>query len=132
MLKAVFLSFVLLFVTASALVETQAQTIQQLKLAVKNQKTVTKDKLTVKFVSVIEDSRCPTGANCIWAGNAKIQIKITNRKGVSKIFELNTNLEPQTVKFEGYEIKLGALIPHPKADTPTDTNSYTATFSLTK
>ncbi len=131
MMKAVFVSFVLLFVLGSAM-EAQSQTTQQLMLAVTKQKTVTKDKLTVKFVSVIEDSRCPIGVDCIWAGNAKVQIKVINRKGVSKTFELNTNLAPQTVKFEGYEIKLGALTPHPKADTPTDPNGYTATFSLTK
>ena len=112
--------------------QTEAQTTQQLKVAVTKQKAITKNKLTIKFVSVIEDSRCPIGVDCIWAGNAKIQIKVTNRKGVSKTFELNTNLQPQAVNFEGYEIKLGELTPHPKANTTTDSNSYTATFAVSK
>ncbi len=33
---------------------------------------------TIKFVKVLEDSRCPKDANCIWAGRAKILIEISS------------------------------------------------------
>jgi hypothetical protein len=131
MIKAIFLSFALMLVFGSVM-SVKAQTNQQIKLAVKKQKTVTKDKLTVKFVSVMEDSRCPIGVDCIWAGNAKIQIKVTSRKGISKTFELNTGIQPQTIQFEGYEIKLGELSPHPKANVPANPNGYTANFVVSK
>lgn len=32
--------------------------------------------LSVKFVNVAEDSRCPVGVECIWAGQAKIELEI--------------------------------------------------------
>ena len=113
-------------------IEAKAQTSTPVSLAVKAQKTVTRDKLTVKFLAVTEDSRCPEGVDCVWAGNAKVQIKVTGRRGASKIFELNTNLPPRAVKFEGYEIKLVKLAPYPQAGSKNDENAYTAEFSLTK
>ena len=34
------------------------------------------ERLKINFVSVVEDSRCPEGATCIWAGNAKIALTL--------------------------------------------------------
>ena len=129
-MKAIFLSFILLFVLGGV-IQTEAQTTQ-LNLGISKQKKVTKAKLTIKFVAVTEDSRCPIGVNCIWAGNAKVQIKVTNRKGKSQTFELNTNIEPQAVKFEGYEIKIADLTPHPQKDKPTAPNIYALNLTVTK
>ncbi len=112
--------------------QSNAQTNQQFKLLVNRQKTVTKDKVTVKFISVVEDSRCPESTNCVWAGNAKIRIKVSKSKGASKTFELNTNLKPQTVMFEGYEIKLVNLNPKPATNIRINRNGYTATFVVSK
>ena len=33
---------------------------------------------TIKFVKVLEDSRCPKDATCIWAGRAKILVEISS------------------------------------------------------
>ena len=107
-----------------------AEPNQQFKLQVNKQKVITKDKLKITFVSVLEDSRCPIGVDCIWAGNAKLQLKISQAKGASKTFELNTNLQPQVFTFEGYEIKLVDLTPTPKANIRINRNGYTATISV--
>jgi hypothetical protein len=130
-MKSVILSLILLFIFGS-MIEIQAQTTPPSTITVKHQKTVTKENLTIKFVSVVEDSRCPVGVNCIWAGNAKVQIKISNKKGISQTFELNTDLQPQIAAFDGFEIKLQNLTPHPKAETTTSPNSYTAVFAICK
>jgi hypothetical protein len=113
-------------------VSAQAQTNQEIKLLINKQKIVTKDKLTIKFVSLVEDSRCPTDTNCIWAGNAKIKIQVGRGKTAAKTFELNTNLEPQTVSFAGYEIKLVNLTPQPATNIRINRNGYTAVFSIKK
>ena len=39
---------------------------QNFVLRVGQEVLVAEQKLSVKFVSVPEDSRCPTGVNCIW------------------------------------------------------------------
>jgi hypothetical protein len=132
MINILFLSLILSLVCFNSVMAAETQITQQIELGVNKQKTVTADKLTIKFLSVIEDSRCPVGVDCIWSGNAKVQIKVTNRKGVSKTFELNTDLEPQAVNVEGYEIRLAGLRPHPRANIRIQPNRYTATFTLTK
>jgi hypothetical protein len=130
MMKAEFLSFILLFVFGSVM-PTGTQTAQRIKLGIKKQKAVT-DGMTMKFVAVIEDSRCPVGVDCVWEGNAKVQIKISNRKGNSQTFELSTHPEPQAVTFEGYEIRLGEVTPRPRAGVSIDPKSYAANFTVTK
>jgi len=130
-MKKIFLTLVLT-VLFSGFSHIAAQTNQQLKLRVNNQKTAANGKLTIKFVSLAEDSRCPEGVNCIHAGNAKIQIKVTKRGGAAKTFELNTNFEPNGILFEGYEIKLTNLEPVPKENIRINRNGYTATLIVSK
>ena len=129
-MRTLFLSLILTLVFGSVLTA-NAQTTQQVTVTVNKQKKASRSKLTIKFVSV-EDSRCPQGVDCVWAGNAKVTIKVTNRKGTSKTFELNTNLEPKAIKFDGYEIKLGNVTPYPRSDIRIDKNGYAATFSVKK
>lgn len=112
--------------------QTEAQTNQQFKLRVSNQKAVAAGKLTIKFVSVLEDSRCPKGVNCIHAGNAKIQIKVSKRGVSSKTFDLNTDLQPNSITFEGYEIKLVSLTPVPNGNARISDNAYTAGLTVSK
>lgn len=108
-----------------------AQTTQQVSLRLNKQAKASRSKLTIKFVAV-EDSRCPQGVDCIWAGNAKVTVKITSRRGESKIFDLNTNLDTKSVKFDGYEIKLGNVTPYPRSNVRINPSGYTASFTITK
>jgi len=85
-----------------------------------------------KFISVVEDSRCPTDTNFIRASNAKINIKISKGKSAAKTFELNTNLEPQIITFAGYEIKLTNLTPAPATNIRINRNGYAATLTVNK
>ena len=129
-MRTIFLGLILTFIFGG-FVSAKAQTNQEVKVLINKQKVITKDKLTVKFVSLTEDSRCPTDTNCIWAGNAKIQVKISKGKS-AQTFEMNTNLDPQTVEFAGYEIKLVNLDPKPASNIRINRNGYTATFSVSK
>lgn len=112
--------------------QTAAQTSEQLTLRINNQKKFAGGKLTVKFVSLAEDSRCPIGVNCIHAGNAKIQIKVAKRGGAAKTFDLNTDMQPAVVSFEGYDIKLTNLVPVPRENVRINRNGYTATLAISK
>jgi hypothetical protein len=48
-------------------------------------------------VEVIEDSRCPANANCIWAGTVKIKAMLESGSGkASQIFELNKPITTET------------------------------------
>jgi hypothetical protein len=45
--------------------------------------------LHVYFASVIDDSRCPMNARCVWEGNAKIAVQLGDLSAPT--FELNTS-----------------------------------------
>jgi hypothetical protein len=110
-----------------------AQPNQKITVQINQQKTLAKNKLTIKFVSLLEDSRCPTDTKCIQAGNARIQIEIKKANGAAKSFELNTDAKkPQSVSFAGYMIKLLDLNPHPATNIRINRLGFTATFAITK
>lgn len=110
----------------------EARSNQEIKVQVNKQKSINKNDLTVKFVSVLEDSRCAEGTNCVWAGNAKIKLKLKKKNGAWKTFELNTNIEEKELKFGGYTIKISELTPTPAVNVRINPNGYVATFSVSK
>ncbi|MFT3743658.1 MAG: hypothetical protein QM785_05110 [Pyrinomonadaceae bacterium] len=76
-------------------------------------KTSDHGKVSVKFVSIVEDSRCPMNARCVWAGNAKIKLAVSKGKAAARSIELNSGLKPDSVVVYGYEIKFVDLSPYP-------------------
>ena len=77
------------------------------------QKSVDGGQITISFLSVVDDSRCPVNVQCVWAGNAKIKIAIAQRRSRPQTFELNSALEPRTINAFGYEIGFGDLTRKP-------------------
>jgi hypothetical protein len=47
---------------------------QEIQLAPAEQAAYPQQGLTVEFVRVVEDSRCPTDVECVWAGEVKVQV----------------------------------------------------------
>ena len=108
-----------------------AQTKQQQKIQINKQKKFSGSKITVKFLSLVEDSRCAEGTRCVWAGNAQIKIEVS-KNGAKKTFELNTNLDPKSATFGDYTIELVDLTPVPKANIRINRNGYVATFAVSR
>jgi hypothetical protein len=93
-------------------------------------------KLKIKFLSVPEDSRCPKGVNCIWAGNARIVLQVGKLTGKPVILELDTNPRSTTHTAEGgfglYQIKLIEVAPYPLNGQTIAPRSYAATLMVSK
>ena len=51
---------------------------QDIQLAPGDQAVFSQQGLTVEFVRIVEDSRCPTDTTCVWAGEVKVQLSIRN------------------------------------------------------
>lgn len=84
-------------------------------------------KINIKFVSVVEDSRCPEKSMCVWAGNAKVQVVISDRRG-SKTVTLNTNTGNHGDQYGGWAINLVSVT---QKDAGTMRQSkYRAVFSI--
>jgi hypothetical protein len=104
----------------------------EVKLRVTQEKTAPGTAIKIKFLSVVEDSRCPEGVNCIWAGVAKIKIQLRKTGKPAKEFELNTNQMDKSITFEGHQIKLVTLTPYPKSGSAINAAAYSATLTITK
>ena len=96
------------------------------------EKTSSRGKITVKFVEIVEDSRCPPDVECVWAGNAKIRITLAKGRKAAKTFELNSALKPDSILFEGYDIRLVDVRPRPGERVKMVAMPPAATISITK
>ena len=130
-MKTKFLLTTILLLAFGCFVAAEAQTEQLLEIQIHEQKTFSRSNLKIKFVSLIEDSRCPIGTNCVWAGNAKIKIEISRGKS-SKTFELSTMLEPKSATYKGFQIKLVSLTPVPGENIRINRNGYVAALAVSR
>lgn len=119
--------FVLLFAAFGASAQ---EALGRATIGIGKTRKFERGRITVKFIGVVEDSRCPIGVDCIWAGNAKIKIRVGGHGQKSAIFELNSNTGPRFLEFAGRIIKFESLLPYPKADTPTVPTNYRAAISV--
>ena len=103
-----------------------------ISVLIHTEKSVPRTGFKIKFVEMVEDSRCPEGTSCIWAGNAKVKIVLRGGRGASRSYELNSTTQPTVVNYEGYEIKLTALTPRPAANIRINPDKYMATFEVTR
>lgn len=64
--------------------------------------------------SILEDSRCPTGAMCIWEGDARIRFHFERLNEQPIDFVLHTNPKGTTERIiDRYKISLINLLPYP-------------------
>ena len=108
-----------------------AKPAETIRVQINSEKRLPKSKLSIRFLEMVEDSRCPTDANCVWAGNAKIKVRVS-RNGRSHELTLDTNGPHQAATAEGYSIKLVGLTPAPRSNIRINRNGYVATLAVTK
>jgi len=96
------------------------------------------EKLTLRFTNVTEDSRCPEGVRCIWAGQVSVLANVDVQGNDLGNFTLTlrpgeTNLSVKTFGFPyGYTVRLiSADLPYgKKAGYKYDPGDYTAKFEV--
>ncbi len=97
---------------------------KEFTLATGQSAAIAGEKLSIKFVEVISDSRCPQGATCIWAGEASCLIEITNSESTYRKVLTQPGLsEPSQTDFQKYEIKFD-LQPYPQVGRETKKDDY--------
>ena len=104
----------------------------QSRMVLKPGQQMTVSGLRIKFLSVVEDSRCPENARCVWAGNAKIKLQVTSKRLGTRIFEMNTFSGPKGNQFDGYAINLENLTPGRRTSAPIRPNRYRAAVSVSR
>ena len=112
--------------------ERRAQLGHEFKLKVGEQVVIKEAGLTISFSAVAEDSRCPKGVDCIWAGNGRIVVKVSKGYRKAATVELNTGVAPKEQRFQDYDIKLVNLDPYPQKNVNVKRSDYTATLIVSR
>jgi hypothetical protein len=90
------------------------------------------ERATVGFRRVLNDSRCPRGVTCVWAGEALTEHWIQGGAAARpEAFQLRlrgggTSDHSDWVPAAGYRVRLTALEPYPEAGVAADTTARVA------
>jgi hypothetical protein len=87
-------------------------------------------RLRVRFDSVLQDSRCPTDVQCVWAGNAAARVRVQISSDVEQTIDLNTNVGAKEAQFDGYVLRLVSLGPDPVSTTRIEPAAYRLTVRV--
>ncbi|MCT7661702.1 hypothetical protein [Mycobacterium deserti] len=87
----------------------------------------------LRFIDVLEDSRCPADVECFWTGQARIAVSVVQDPEPAMTLEFNTNPAPgqnrQTIQTGDYELTLQRLDPYPRTpDEVPALEDYVATM----
>lgn len=105
---------------------------QNFDLKVGETVAVPDSRIKISFKEVAEDSRCPEDVNCVWAGNAKVVLEITNSGRRATTLTLNSGLNPKHLTFQGYDIKLADVKPLQNTHKKISQSDYVITLAVTK
>lgn len=89
--------------------------------------------LRVGFDGVTADSRCPKGAQCVWAGDATVRVWLQRGSGARETRELHSSASaPQMARLLDHELRLVQLDPYPINGKPIVQADYVATLILSR
>jgi hypothetical protein len=91
---------------------------------------VHEDGSTITFRKVTEDSRCPIGFMCFWAGDAGAEIAIWQFQSSATNCTLHTTLDPKIVEVGRLSVRLKHLVPYPRSDAEINPMEYVATLEI--
>ncbi len=82
----------------------------------------------------LQDSRCPTGVVCIWAGQIVVTLEVTRGEDEAVEVELVNKLrgEPDPARAFDYELRLLGVDPHPKEGVTPEREDYVARIEISQ
>ena len=98
---------------------------QEVELKIGQSAVFKEEQIEVKFTEVVADSRCPTGATCIWQGEVACILDITylGTTYQKTIIQPGITQEPESDVFEEYSITYN-VEPYPELDRDIKTSEY--------
>lgn len=86
--------------------------------------------LLIGFRGVVNDSRCPTDVNCVWSGDAQVNLAVTIGRMAWTSLALHTHVEPRSATFRNYTISVVSLRPDPHSETRIPSQNYVVTLRV--
>lgn len=128
-MKYSLLAIIILFSTFAMGQEDSTET-PKIGIKVPQGETVIIKGVSIKFLGVIEDSRCPKDVTCIWAGRAIVKVEvIANGKKEDKILtfgEVRPGEEKNTTLYNSGKFAINglALNPYPTSESTGKDKGY--------
>jgi len=83
--------------------------------------------LNITLNKIVQDSRCPTDVQCIWAGLVETEVTIG---GFTKLETIKISSGKTPVLFDGYHISISSVTPSAKSGEKISTDEYKVTFHV--
>jgi hypothetical protein len=101
------------------------------QLTINQTAVIEKENISLTLLNIVEDSRCPDGAVCVWPGQVKALFNIRiNEKQETFNLTLNSNETYSQKTFEGYSVRLVEVSPYPKLNKDINIDNYAATLII--
>jgi hypothetical protein len=85
--------------------------------------------LTVHFAKVLEDSRCPKSVSCVWSGQARVALEVSQGAAVPVTLQLSTLLGKNSADAFNYHFELEAIDLYPQTpEQAIEFGDYTITL----
>ncbi len=112
--------------------EIQASLDNEFTLSVEQSARIASEGLSIKFVEVIGDSRCPEGAVCIWEGEVSCLIEIDYSGTVlQKTLVQRSALGSSTTDFNDYDMTFNVQ-PYPRLGEEIAESDYRLSMTVSK
>jgi len=82
------------------------------------------------YFNEVDDSRCPSGLQCFWEGEAKVGLTLSKQQNIFS-FYLDTH-HNFTTTIDGYKISLCELFPYPSSSFEIEKSEYEVYISVIK
>lgn len=102
---------------------------RQVVLAIGQSAPITAAALSLTFLGVPTDSRCPANALCIDAGSASVDVLATAFSGGASVLRFETR-DPKPVRLGSTTVALVQLSPYPASSRPIAPADYRATLRV--
>ena len=91
------------------------------------------ESLSVRFIRVTADSRCPRNVQCVWAGEVTSEVAVTDPETTRKltIVQGATGSDGAKTVYKNYEM-LTTVQPYPVAGEAIPPDAYRMTFTIKK
>ena len=125
------LSLLLMLLPACQAAKVEAGLGQEFQLKPGQQAVIVNENLSLEFVRVSEDSRCPTGATCIWEGRDVCLLRITKDGSASELSLIQMGSSDQAAQdYLGYNFVFN-LTPYPVVNEDIDAGAYRLILKVT-
>jgi len=131
-MKSFFASVFLLVISMHIYAQDVSVKVPNIIIKVALGETVTIDETQFYFKRIVEDSRCPKEARCIWAGRIKIEVEVLNKDNTKDLKTVllgalhpNETSGKQIFENDLYSINAVEVSPYPEKSVLDNTTLYT-------